>query len=255
MQRTKKRDISCLLLACTFLSGCQNMLGRLDHINEPPPMAAVVNPQESPDYKPMTWPMPITPPPARQYANSLWQPGARAFFRDGRAARVGDILKVRIEINDKLQFNNQTQAKRETGDLTTAEHALGLEHKLKLLPFLPGKSLDPANLIDISSDSDTKGTGTIQRQDVVSTEVAVMVTQMLPNGNMVIEGKQELTMNNDVREVGVRGVIRPQDISSDNTIDSSQIAEARITYSGRGQLQQAQQPRWGTQVVDIISPF
>lgn len=252
MQPTK---FIALMLACTALSGCQNMLDRLDHINQPPPMAAVQNPQEKPGYKPMTWPMPETQPPSQQYANSLWQPGARAFFRDGRASRVGDILKVIVKINDKLQFNNQTQAKRETGDTTIANNALGLEHKIKMIPLLPAKSVNPASLIDITSNSDTKGTGTIQRQDIVTTQVAVMVMQMLPNGNMVIEGKQELTMNQDVREVGVRGVIRPQDISADNTIDSTQIAEARITYTGRGQLQQAQQPRWGEQIVDTISPF
>jgi flagellar L-ring protein FlgH len=253
MQPTKHTFL--LLLASTLLSGCQNMLDRLDHINKPPPMAAIVNPQEKPEYKPMTWPLPETPPPAKQYANSLWQPGARAFFRDGRAARVGDILKVNITINDKLQFNNQTEMKRESEETSAANDALGLERKLKVIPFLPGGAPNPASLLDITSDSNTKGTGKIQRQDIVKTQVAAMVTQMLPNGNMVIEGKQELTMNNDLREVAVRGVIRPQDINSDNTIDSTQIAEARITYSGRGQLQNAQQQRWGGQVVDILSPF
>lgn len=253
MQRTRI-GLACMLTACTMLTGCHNMLERLDHINKPPPMAKVVNPQESPDYKPMTWPMPEHSPPTQQYANTLWQPGSRAFFRDGRAARVGDILRVNVLINDKLQFNNQTQAKRETGETAEVNNAMGLERKLRLAPILP-RSLDPANLIDINSDSDTRGTGTIQRLDIVRTQVAVMVTQMLPNGNMVIEGKQEMTMNQDVREVGVRGVIRPQDINSDNTIDATQIAEARITYSGRGQIQQAQQPRWGTQAIDAISPF
>jgi flagellar L-ring protein precursor FlgH len=254
MQQINSRIIS-LLLTCTALSGCANILGQLDHINQPPPMAEVVNPQEKPEYQPMTWPMPETQPPPKQYANSLWQPGARAFFRDGRAARVGDILKVRVKINDKLQFNNQTQAKRETENTATADAAYGLERRLQLLPLLPGGAPNPAALLDITSDSDTKGTGVIQRQDIVTTQVAVMVTQMLPNGNMVIEGKQELTMNKDVREVAVKGVIRPQDIDSSNTIDSTQIAEARITYSGRGQLQNAQQPRWGTQVMDIVAPF
>jgi flagellar L-ring protein precursor FlgH len=254
MQPTKLTVYS-LLLACTFLSGCQNIMDRLDHINEPPPMTPIVNPQEKAEYKPMSWPMPETQPATKQYANSLWQPGSRAFFRDGRAARVGDILRVSVKINDRLQLNNQTQAKRETQDTAAAPDVLGLERRLQLLPLLPNGAPNPASLIDISSDTDTKGTGTIQRQDVVTTQVAVMVTQMLPNGNMVIEGKQELTMNNDVREVAVRGVIRPQDIDSSNTIDYAKIAEARITYSGHGQLQNMQQPRWGTQVIDAVSPF
>src|SRR5262245_25386417 len=112
MSRTNLKLLLPLLATSMLTSGCQNMLNKLDHIGEPPPMAAVQNPQEKPEYKEMTWPMPETPPPQKQYANSLWQPGARTFFRDGRAGRVGDILKVNIKINDKLQLNNQTEGKR-----------------------------------------------------------------------------------------------------------------------------------------------
>jgi flagellar L-ring protein precursor FlgH len=247
-------NILGVLLASTLLAGCDSIFAKLDHINEPPPMAKMVNPQEKADYKPMTWPMPETPPPEKQYANSLWQPGARAFFRDGRAARVGDILKVTININDKMQFNNQTEGKRTSTDTSTAAGTLGLAHRFfKKAPLLDVP--DPANVLNLSGNLDTKGTGTIARQDVITTQVAAMVTQMLPNGNMVIEGKQEITMNKDVREVGIHGVIRPQDIKADNTIDSTQIAEARITYTGRGQLNDMQEPRWGGQVLDAVSPF
>jgi len=253
MQQTKYTKISALLIASTLLSGCQGMLEKLDRIGEPPPMAVVVNPQEKPEYKPLSWPMPETAPPSKQYANSLWQPGARTFFRDGRASRVGDILKVNVKINDKLQFNNQTEGKRTTTDQANAPALLGATNKIiKLLPHL---SPNPTELLSIDGDLSTKGTGTVSRQDILTTQVAALVTQMLPNGNMVIEGKQEITMNKDVREVAVKGVIRPQDINSDNTIESTQIAEARITYTGRGQMNDMQQPRWGGQVIDAIAPF
>lgn len=245
--------ISGLLIASTILSGCNSMLDKLDHIGKPPPMAEVINPQEKPEYRPMSWPMPQTPPPSKQYANSLWQPGARAFFRDGRASRVGDILKVNVKINDKLQFNNQTEGKRTFVDEANAPAMLGATNKIiKLLPQL---SPNPTELLSLDGNLQTKGTGTISRQDILTTQVAALVTQMLPNGNMVIEGRQEVTMNRDVREVAVKGVIRPQDINSDNTIDSTQIAEARITYTGRGQMNDMQQPRWGGQVIDAIAPF
>ena len=252
MRKIKTQFLS-LILASTFLSGCNNILGKLDHINEPEPMTAIVNPQVKPDYKPMSWPMPETSPPPKQYANSLWQPGARAFFRDGRAARVGDILKVNIKINDKLQFNNQTEAKRTGTDVDTATGTGGLLDKAR--HFVPGLRIDPSNLINTTENTDIKGTGTVSRQDVLTTQVAAIVTQMLPNGNMVIDGSQEITMNQDVREVGIKGVVRPQDINSDNTIDSAQVAEARITYTGRGQMNSVQKPRWGGQVIEAISPF
>jgi len=245
--------VICHLSSVILLSGCASILDKLDNINKPAQMTEAVNPQEKPAYKPMTWPMPETPPPPKQYANSLWQPGARAFFRDGRAARVGDILKVKITINDQLLFNNQTEAKRTTIDNANAPALLGAAAKISKL--VPSLSPDPAALLNISGDLDTKGTGTIQRQDQLTTQVAAMVTQMLPNGNMVISGTQEITMNQDVREVGIKGVIRPQDINSDNTIESQKVAEARITYTGRGQMNDIQQPRWGGQVVDAISPF
>jgi len=247
-----KRHLSLLLIG-SLLSGCGTILDKLDHINKPPPMADVANPHEKPEYKPMSWPMPETQPPGTQYANSLWQHGARAFFRDGRAARVGDILKVKVKINDRLQFNNLTQGKRTTGDTAAAPALLGATGKI--LNVTPLLRPDFNNLVDINGELDTRGTAVITRQDVITTQIAALVTQMLPNGNMVIEGKQEITMNRDIREIAVKGVIRPQDINSDNTIDSAQIAEARITYTVRGQLNDVQAPRWGGQIIDAVSPF
>ncbi|MDE3016447.1 MAG: flagellar basal body L-ring protein FlgH [Pseudomonadota bacterium] len=254
MAFTGRWPLAATLLISTLLTaGCSSILDKLNHINEPPPQTAIIDPQQKPDYKPLNWPLPQNPPPQKQYANSLWQPGARAFFRDGRASRVGDILKVNININDNLQFNNQTEGKRTTIDQANAPSLLGLGSKI--VHFLPETQANPASLLNTNGTLDTKGTGTIQRQDIVVTHIAVMVTQMLPDGNMVIDGSQEVTMNQDVRVVSVKGVIRPQDIKSDNTIDSTQIAEARIVYSGRGQLNDMQKPRWGGQIIDAVSPF
>ncbi len=247
------RKATVLLLASTLLSGCSSVLDKLDNINKPPPHSQVVNPQEKPDYKPMSWPMPETPPPPKQYANSLWQPGARTFFRDGRAARVGDILRVNIDINDRAQLDNETEGKRTTADSVQAPATMGIAEKvIKHLPLIKPV---PADLVDIAGELNTKGTGKIKRQEKISTQVAAIVTQMLPNGNLVIEGRQEVSVNFELREVSIRGVVRPQDIDSTNTIDSTQVAEARITYGGRGQITNVQQQRWGGQVIDIISPF
>ena len=238
-----------LLLA----SGCANTIDKLEQVGKPPPHTAVEDPVRKPTYEPLSWPMPASKPHAEQYANSLWQPGSRAFFRDQRAARTGDILRVNININDQAQVNNQTERKRDGTQTSKAANAVGV-----LGHLFGGIGHNTANnnpFINTTSFNDNKGTGTVQRTDKIVTQVAALVTQVLPNGNLVIDGKQELLVNYEMREISIKGVIRPEDIRADNSVDSTQIAEARITYSGRGQLMDVQQPTWGNQVLDVISPF
>jgi flagellar L-ring protein precursor FlgH len=253
MLKISRTTLSAVLLASTLLSGCSQTLDELHKVGNPPPLAKVDNPDAQPGYKPMTWPMPENAPPQKQYANSLWQAGARTFFRDQRAARVGDILKVRIIINDQAQIQNNTERKRQGTDQVNAPAVFGLQNKL--MHFLPGAQDNPANLLNATSTTDSKGTGTIQRKEQITTAVPALITQVLPNGNFVIDGKQEILINFDIREVSIKGVVRPEDIHSDNTVDSTQVAEARIVYGGHGQLMDVQQPRWGAQVVETLSPF
>lgn len=254
MQQTK--NILGIVLAGSLLAGCSATIDKLENVGKPPPHSAITNPQEAPGYKPMSWPLPETQPPAKQYANSLWQPGSRAFFRDQRAARVGDILRVNIAIKDKAEVDNETERKRDNSESLGAPSVFGLEGKFagNIIPFK--KTIDPkGTLLDINGSTNTKGTGSVKREEKIETQVAALITQVLPNGNFVIDGKQEIVVNNELREISVKGVIRPQDINSDNTIQSTQIAEARITYGGRGQLSDVQQARWGSQVVDALAPF
>lgn len=241
-----------LPLLCIIASGCTSTLDKLEEIGKPPRLADVANPTEQPAYQPITWPMPENAPPPKQYANSLWQPGARAFFRDQRAARVGDILRVNIKIEDKAEVDNATDRQRDSTDKLAAPTVFGLQNKL--FKSLPGVA-DPADLLSVTGATNSKGTGSVKRKEKIETQVAALITQVLPNGNFVIDGKQEMRINFEIREISVKGVVRPEDIKSDNTIDSSQIAESRITYGGRGQLTDMQQPRWGHQVVETLSPF
>lgn len=234
------------------LSACSGTLDKIEQVGKQPPMSTIQNPTVQPDYEPLTWPLPETPPPSVKHANSLWQPGARAFFRDQRAARVGDILRVKIKIQDKAELKNETQRKRDSSDSLETPKVFGLQGKM--MKWLPGFQ-DTDNPLSVTSGTDSKGTGDIKREERIETEVAALVTQTLPNGNLVISGKQEMRINYEIREVSVSGVVRPEDINSDNTIDSTQIAEARIIYGGRGQLMDVQQPRWGSQVIDAVSPF
>jgi flagellar L-ring protein precursor FlgH len=241
------------LMATTalMLTGCASTLDRLQQVGKTPSLTDITNPQTNPHYQPLSWPMPETPQPERSYANSLWQPGARAFFRDQRAARVGDLLKVKISINEKAELDNQTDSSRASNENLAAPAVFGLEHQIVDLANDP----NPANLFNVTGSSTKNGTGSTKRGEKIETTVAAMVTQILPNGNLVIKGSQEIRVNFELRQVTVEGVIRPEDISSDNMIDSTQIAEARIGYGGRGQITDIQQPRWGTQLIDVLSPF
>jgi flagellar L-ring protein FlgH len=247
-----QKKLLSLLILSTMLAGCTSTLDKLDDIGKQPKMADVRNPIEQASYRPMTWPTPETAPPQKQYANSLWQPGARAFYRDQRAARVGDILRVNIKIEDKAEVDNATERQRDTSDSAAAPAVYGFQNKI--LGLLP-KRADASGLLDITGATSSKGNGSVKRKETIETQVAALITQVLPNGNFVIDGSQEVRINFEVREVSVKGVVRPEDIRSDNTIESSQIAESRITYGGRGQLTDMQQPRWGSQVIETLAPF
>lgn len=240
------------LIAATALTACSSKMDQIAAIGTPPPLNKVTNPVEQAGYSPVTWPLPESKIPETEYAASLWQQGSRHFFRDQRAARVGDIVRVRVEIQDRAELENETTRERTNSESLGAPKIFGLESAI--FGAIPGAQ-DPSNLLSLSSSNTNEGTGTVEREEIIDTQVAAIVTQLLPNGNMVVKGSQEIRVNFEVREVSVAGVIRPEDIDSDNTIDSNMIAQARISYGGRGQITDVQQPRWGNQVIDILSPF
>jgi flagellar L-ring protein precursor FlgH len=185
-------------------------------------------------------------------ANSLWRIGARTFFNDQRASKVGDILTVLISINDSAQVSNATTRERKVGSNAAIPHLLGLESSLgRILP----KGFDPTNAIDVSSDNTNSGTGTINRQDQINLTVAAVVTKVMPNGNLVIQGRQEVKTNAEIRDLTVAGLVRPEDISSSNTINHTQIAEARISYAGRGDISRIQKAPAGQSLIETFSPF
>ena len=242
---------AALLLATTaLLAGC-NMLDKLSDVGGPPKTSRIEDPTEDPNYKPLTTPMP-SPQPLPAGVNSLWRPGARDFLKDQRASEVGDIITVEVSMADTATLNNNTKAVSANSDQANPLTFLGYEG---LLHHVLPSSVNPSNLFSFGSTSTVNGTGTLARNETVTLNVAAIVTQKLPNGNLVITGSQELEVNAEMRQVSIKGIIRPQDIASGNTINSDQIAEARIVYGGRGTLSDAQSARWGQQLWDDISPF
>ena len=242
------RPLALAALLATGLGGCSS-LDRLASIGEKPALTAIENPKTQPGYKPVQMPMP-KPEVASYNANSLWRNGSRAFFKDQRARQVGDIMTITVNFTDKANIANETQRSRTSKEDSGVTDFLGSK-----LIQTPATAVLPGKLLTTDSSSSSDGKGSVVRQEALQTNVAAVVTQLLPNGNLVVEGKQEIRVNYEIRELIVAGVVRPEDIQSDNTIDSTKIAQARIAYGGRGQIMDVQQPRYGQQVVDVLLPF
>ena len=249
-----RSTIKCILLtSCLMTAACtEAQLDKLAKVGQEPSLKPIQNPIDKPSYQPVSWPAPAPQAAYERPVNSLWQPGSRTFFRDQRARNVGDILRVKVSIDDSATLDNTTTGTRTSAHSLGAPNVFGLEGRV--FGALPGKA-DPSNLLSVTGSGDTSGVGKVDRKEAVQVEMAALVTQVLPNGNLVIEGQQQVRVNYESRILSVQGVIRPEDISSDNIIESGKIAEARIAYGGEGTISDLQQPRIGSQIVDILSPF
>lgn len=241
-----------LALIGATLSACN---GQLDHLGRPPSLTppGIADLAVAPPTAERVALMP-PPPPAPNTATtaSLWQSGPKSLFGDRRARRRGDILTVVIEIDDEAKIRNSTTRGR-TGDDSVSIGALyGLAARaLKYLPL--GETLDPA--VAASGTTSSTGDGAVTRNEEVTLRLAATVENVLPNGHLVIRGSQEVRINFELRDLQISGIVRPEDISRQNVITYDKIADARIVYGGRGQITDMQQPRYGQQIVDLLSPF
>ncbi len=229
------------------LSACTTA-NRLADIGRAPVLTSIENPRAQAGYKPVSMPMP-EPERVAYSPNSLFISSTRGFFKDQRASRVGDILTVQVTISDKAQFSNKSARSRASSNDAGASGVVGSLFG----NLVPG--LDPSAAIGIKSGSTDSGNGSVDRSEKLETQVAAVVIQVLPNGNLVIEGRQEVRVNFEVRDLIVAGIVRPEDIGAANTISSTKIAQARISYGGRGQITDVQQPRYGQQFMEAILPF
>ena len=240
--------LTTLLALTAMLAGC-NTMDRLANVGNAPPLTAIADPTTVAGYQPVRMPMPE--PIAETYeSNSLYRTSARGFFKDERAHRIGDILTVTVIIDDRATIDNTTERTRSSTNTAGMGGIFGAA-----VTGISGGAINPSGAIDLTSGINDAGAGSVNRSESLETSVAAVVTQVLPNGNLVIEGRQEVRVNFEVRDLIVAGIVRPSDSQADNTIPSSKIAEARIAYGGRGQITDVQQPRYGQQVMDAILPF
>ena len=229
------------LLGAAALAGC----ARFDAARDPQVTGMQINDTTMPEAASVQVPMPPPAPlrvPVRAEAASLWPNGSRGFFGDQRASKVGDILTVDIAIADSAKLSNESKRSQD------GAQNVGV-------PTLFGHPKTKGDVLDLASSSSANGSGSINRNETIDLKVAAIVIQKLPNGDMVIAGRQEVKVNHELRELRVAGIIRPPDIRTDNTIPYEKIAEARITYGGAGQISSVQQPRYGNDFLNVVLPY
>lgn len=233
---------SFLALALAALGGCAT---DIHDFGREPRMTAVGTGLEQDIATSSIYTVPYPQPSLAYGIRSLWASGLGDLFRDQRAMRAGDVLTVNISINDKATLGNTTDRSKE------AKISNNMAALFSLFGWTKSGTLD----VEVDSKSSTKGQGNIDRSEKIQLSVAAIVTQVLPNGNLLISGSQEIRVNYELRLLNLAGIVRPTDIARDNTISYDKIAEARVSYGGRGRVMEVQQPNWGQQIYDLARPF
>jgi flagellar L-ring protein precursor FlgH len=234
---------SAALLPLILLASCQSAPQTLKEIGNAPAMSPIGSGLQFSQ----TPQMGSYPKQPKHMASgySLWSDNQSALFKDLRALNIGDILTVNIQINDKADFANETERNR------TNSSGMNWKAKAEILGWKP----EADSSIGFGSDTDSQANGKTKRSEKLTLLVAAVVTGVLENGNLLISGSQEVRVNHELRILNVAGIVRPQDVDSENVISYDRIAEARISYGGRGRLMEVQQPPIGQQVVDLFSPI
>jgi flagellar L-ring protein precursor FlgH len=236
-----------LLLALPLLSAC----GDLAQVGKAPDFTPLNDSNQL--HSLYSTPMPdMADPDAPTDASSLWTGQTTSLLGDRRAAQRGDILTVVIQIDDKAEISNSTDRSR------TGARSMGIPQMFGIPQRLDESLPDGASMADAvstNSKSTFAGDGSVSRKEKLTLRVAATVVEELPNGVLRIEGQQEVRVNYELRELIVTGYVRPADISRQNEITYDKIAGARVSYGGRGQISDMQQPAYGQQVADIVLPF
>ena len=245
------------LIALALLAGC----APAQHFNrDPQPSELVLNSQTMPEVSRVSVPMPpqaFTPTRHGSAKASLFtQQRGDSLFADQRADTVGDILTVIISIDDEARLRTASDRERQGSASAGFPTFFGLGGIISgLLPQLNLDTLPGDEVISVGASSSAEGSGSIARNEEINLKVAALVVQELPNGTLVVAGRQEVKVNNELRELRMAGIVRPSDIRNDNTIPYERIAEARIAYGGRGALSRTQRRSYGEDAMDVVLPY
>jgi flagellar L-ring protein FlgH len=250
---TRIRPLAILALVAA-LAGCN---GQIDHLGRPPSMSTIGTTAEGarPILTAERAAIAVPPPQPARYAyqqGSLWNGGPQGLLGDKRARGRGDILTIVIEIDEEAEIRNSTQRSRSGSEEMSVGALFGLDNNIEKL-LAGDATLEPG--VELGSDSSSRGSGSVRRNEKLTLRLAATVVDVLPNGHFVIQGDQEVRVNYELRDLQITGIVRPEDISRHNEIFYDKIAGARIAYGGRGQIMDVQQPRYGQQVTDMVLPF
>ena len=241
--RFRQRLAALLAVHLFVLMGC----AEFEQNRNPEVSNLVLDPSTMNEVNRISIPMPVAaikPPPKRAESASLWSSDTASFFTDRRATAVGDLVTVMIEIDDRAQLQNRSGRSRDTRQDVGDPDILNFD-----------LSTDSGKFLGLESSSESNGEGSIRRNEAISLRVAALIIEVLPNENFVIAGRQEVKVNSELRELRIAGIIRGADINVNNTIDYDKVAEARISYGGRGQISAVQSPRVGEDILEVILPY
>ena len=234
------KKLALALMATATLSGCSQALREVGQAPAMSPIGTGLQYGQTPQ-------MALYPKQPRTTSTgySIWSDQQSALFKDSRAISVGDIMTVNIKVNDRASFDNETERSRTNKSGINFGASASDTHK----------DIGASGDLSFGSSTETKGDGSTARSERLELLVAAVVTGVLENGNLVISGSQDVRVNHELRILNVAGIVRPQDVNADNMISYEKIAEARISYGGRGRLTEVQQPPVGQQLIDLFSPI
>lgn len=246
-QKSGRMRVASSMLLFVSLIAC----GRADHLGKAPTFSDPLTTREHSAMITSSLPT-IFEEESALDQSSLWSRQRGSLLGDRRAVQRGDIMTVVIEIDEEAEISNETDRSRSGSESLAIPQLIGLPQRLdRRLP----EGATSADLVAINSNSSSSGDGSVKRNEKLTLRVAATVVDVLPNGVLAISGSQELRVNFEMRELLVSGYVRPEDISRQNEITYDKIASARVSYGGRGQITDVQQPRIGQQVLDVVLPF